>query len=126
MNQQQTSELHPVSSVRPCSSVYSQDDSPFGDSFSLEDLAQKVDESTRISESNTISQLLSENEILCHEIAYHQREWSALMDLMHELMDTILLITGTLKDSNHKIAEAEEAWLAFWGIVKKSSYNNWM
>ncbi|KAF7894682.1 uncharacterized protein EAF01_010132 [Botrytis porri] len=118
--------MHPPGNPRPCSSVYSQDEDPFGDNFSLEDLARRVDESTKVSESNTLVQLGIENQILSQHVAYYQREWDALIDLLEELIDAVLLITSTLKNFNHKREEAETAWLAFWGIKEEASCINWI
>jgi hypothetical protein len=126
MDLQRISNLHPLlrPDPRPCSSIYSQDVSIIGDNFSLEDLAHHVDESTKLAESYTLAQLITENEQLHRDTLYYRREWDALMRLLDELMDSALLIRTTLKDSYSKIVQAEAAWLAFWGIVEQSSYTH--
>ncbi|APA13378.1 predicted protein [Sclerotinia sclerotiorum 1980 UF-70] len=128
MSQQNAWDLHPLPlpGPRPCSSVYSQDENPFGDNFSLEDLADKVNEFEKSSESNTLAHLVRENQTLYQNVTFYRREWDALMHLLDELMDSNLLIRSTLKDCNDKITEAKAAWLAFWGIVESSHENNWI
>jgi hypothetical protein len=129
MDLQRLSDLHPLlrPDPRPCSSIYSQDVSIIEYKFSLEDLAYQVDESTKLAESYTLAQLITENEQLHRDATYYRREWDALMRLLDELMDSAILIRTTLKDSYSKIAEAEAAWLAFWGIVEQSSYaHHWI
>lgn len=128
MSQQRASDLNsiPFSNSRPCSSVYSQDENPFEDNFSLEDLVVKVDEFESISKSNTVAHLIRENQIMYRNVIYYRREWDAFTALLDELVDSILLIRSTLKDCNDKITEAEAVWLAFWGIVESSHTNDWI
>ena len=128
MSQQKASDLNsiPFSNSRPCSSIHNQDKNPFKDNFFLKDPVNKVDEFESISNSNTVTHLIREKQIMYRNVIYYRREWDALMDLLDELMDSILLIRSTLKECDDKIAEAEAAWLAFWGIIESSRENHWI
>lgn len=104
---------------RPCSSVYS-------DEFSLEDLAQRVDESIWVTQLSSIQRLLEENSALEKDLTRYRQTWHDLMALFDEVFELALLLRGSIDEFRDKITAAESKWLATYGVGGSSEIDNWI
>jgi hypothetical protein len=76
---------------RPCSSVYS-------DEFSLEVLAQRVDEAIWVTQLSSIQRLLEENSALQKDLTRYRQAWHSSIALFDEVFELALLLRGSIDE----------------------------
>jgi hypothetical protein len=111
----QSSHVMSLPTPRPPSSVYS-DEIP----IIMTSLIRQVSEETRVQEYQTIACYMKDIHALEEELALHQKEWNATIDLVNEVIKAIVVIKKSLATLDTNIARAKKDWLAFWGIYQES------
>lgn len=109
----------PTAAPRLCSSVYS-------DNFSLESLVDKIDDSMRVGQLNTIELLLGENSTLQEDLRRHRWTWRAAIELFDEVFDLQLLLRGSIEECKGQISTAQRNWVTSWGVDGASKFDTWI
>ncbi|KAI9767645.1 MAG: hypothetical protein M1840_005516 [Geoglossum simile] len=84
--------------------------------FSMETLLQRVDEFRKTEQLETLRKLTRENCLLQKHIACYQESWCAILDVLQEAYEAVLLIQDALQKCSYEETAAERDWLTFWGI----------
>ena len=100
--------------------------SVYSENFTLEGLAERVDEATKMSQMNTINLLLDHNRLLREELAFHHSVWLGLMALMDEVFDMALLLRGSYEDFDFLELAAKKYWLRYLEIHRAAQGQPWI
>ncbi|KAI9776688.1 MAG: hypothetical protein M1839_009415 [Geoglossum umbratile] len=82
--------------------------------FSMESLLQRVDEFRKREQLETLRRLTRENCLLQKHIACYQESWCAILDVLQEAYEAVLLMRDALQRCSYEETAAERDWLTFW------------